>query len=134
MLQLANQRMHAFAAALLASAIATGIAGCDSHGCTEIGCGDGLWLDLRQPNSSPVTVFTATITADGVAQSIVCPGPNCTENIVIVGGMPTQIRVDVSTSSRSAALEASPTYVVSTPNGPSCPPKCRTATVVVYLQ
>lgn len=82
--------------AIVPVALALGLSGCMTHECTEVGCADGLWIDLRSTSGHWETgSYHVGITADG--ESITCAaiiplpkesgGPNttCSSSAVRLG-------------------------------------------------
>ena len=133
-----------------------GLAGCGgSLSCTEIGCSDGLAIHLTaedfvdgvyvvqviQPTSSELCTFTVG-TCDGGLDCIVdedCGGlydlGAGSDEItlmypVLEGTLTIQIDAD-GTRVHDQSYDVQ--YVDTQPNGPDCPPTCRTAAIDITL-
>lgn len=102
--------------------------------CTGIGCDSGLTVRLEgTPPAGPVRV--ELLTSDGGARYVYdCPEPGrCAAGAFFPGFTGDYVRVRVTTASGAVTREARPAYTETRPNGPDCPPACRTATVTVPL-
>ena len=126
------------------------------HACNEIGCADGLVIDLSPNASWAPGQYRFTIVTDG--QTTVCegalplpacekPGLRCTTNVAMIGESGcaiepaahgfSDIRIASKPQSVTVKIERdgqtivdhtlAPTYQRSQPNGPGCPPVCDNA-------
>lgn len=119
------------AAVLVAGAM---VAGCEMGvSCTLIGCADGVDIVWSGASSRD----RGTLTIDGVSVSFDCAtagstnGVFCNPNGLRLGRTPTDLRVEVVTPSGTRSGTFVVSYTTSRPNGPSCEPVCRSATVTV---
>jgi hypothetical protein len=114
----------------------TGVGGCDVAGpraCTLIGCTDGLTVEVIGLTSpGPITVVV--IAPDGASRSatVTCAGgASCP--FLFGNFSPTSVTINVSAGSQSRQVTVQPDYQTNRPNGPECPPECRSARVTVAL-
>jgi hypothetical protein len=114
--------------------VATLGAGCDVVGpsaCTLIGC-TGLVVDVTgAPAQTPVTVVVTA--PDGSTGSSTCTSATGTCSVSFPDFTPASVTIRVVTSIQTTEVTSQPIYEVSRPNGPACPPECRSARVAVSL-
>jgi hypothetical protein len=99
--------------------------------CTDIGCESGLWVNL---DALPTGAFRVEVFANSpdVSPSYVyecTPGPAaCRQRIFFEGLVVTRPFIRVTTDVGSVLHEIQGLeYETHRPNGPRCPPECRTA-------
>ena len=111
-----------------------GVAGCSAvsepHGCTLIGCNDGLNVVV---NASLQQDFTVTVSSGGqTLQTFTCrAGQQCFG--FVENQTPATVTVSLATSTGPVSKQFTPEYRINKPNGPNCPPDCRQATVTVTV-
>ena len=99
--------------------------------CTLIGC-TGLVVEVTGAASqAPVTVVVTA--PDGSSRSATCITATGTCPVSFFDFTPASLTVRVSTGTQSTELTVQPAYLVTRPNGPDCPPECRSARVTVAL-
>ena len=107
---------------------------CDGVGptaCTLIGC-TGLVVEVTgAPGQTPVTVVVTA--PDGSTRSATCTSTTGTCPVSFPDFTPASVTIRVSTGTQTTELTRQPMYEVSRPNGPRCPPECRSARVTVAL-
>jgi hypothetical protein len=107
---------------------------CDVLGpsaCTLIGC-TGLTVEVSgAPGLTPVTVVVTA--PDGSTRSATCTGATGTCPVSFFDFTPASVTIRVSTGTQTTELTRQPMYEVTRPNGPACPPECRSARVTVAL-
>ena len=116
-------------ALLLAALYACGGSGDETQACTAASCRSGLGVTLTNP---PATAYRVEATANGettVHAQDCASGGQCF--IFFTDFIPVRVSISVVTASATVAYDAIPTYTASRPNGPNCPPECRSATVTV---
>jgi hypothetical protein len=104
--------------------------------CTEIGCDDGLRVQLDgAPAGGIVRVELLPAGDTGPRYVVECAATQgCANGAWFPGFTGDYAVVRVTTSDGSVSREVRPTYAVMQPNGPDCPPTCRTASVTVSLR
>ena len=118
------------------AAAALAAAGCNGSAepriCTQIGCNDGLQVELR--GSLPDS-YTVSASASGLpTQTVECsPGRECGETLFFPEFMPASVTITVRGSGVDVQQSFTPTYETSRPNGPDCPPECRSGKVIVEV-
>jgi hypothetical protein len=114
--------------------VAVVAAGCNVAGpsaCTLIGC-TGLVVEVTgAPGQTPVTVVVTA--PDGATRSSTCTSATGTCPVSFPDFTPASLTIRVSTGTQTTEVTRQPTYEVSRPNGPACPPECRNARVTVVL-
>lgn len=112
-----------------------GIASCGSvvdEACTEIGCSDGIVVEVNGATSDLTIEATGE---DGEQQTLTCQvssGDFCFAQFA--GFTPAQVTIRVAGDSQAIAVTLEPAYEVSQPNGPNCEPTCLTARVSIQLE
>ena len=98
--------------------------------CTEIGCSDGLAVEV---NSSLTQSITVSVRAGAQElHTFRCdPGQPC--RAFIENQTPAEVTVVVQTAQGDVSKTYRPAYQINRPNGPGCPPDCKQATVTVAL-
>ncbi len=97
--------------------------------CTLIGCDSGIEVILENPPAGPYTV-EASVYDRNPRYVYECERPDgCKGRAEFLEFTPYRLVIDVVSASGSERYEVVPTYVESRPNGPSCAPLCRRATV-----
>jgi hypothetical protein len=98
--------------------------------CEDAGCIDGLVVEVTGSVEAGHTI-RVFIEGDVVAWQS-CSAAGCPS--VVVGSGPAEARVVVNDGATVLADEVvRPDYVDAQPNGPSCPPTCRSAVVRVEV-
>ena len=97
--------------------------------CTEIGCSDGLAVELER-----VGAATIELVEDGVTRhSFECSaGAAC--RTFVPGYTPARVEIVMRQGDTSRRHTVQPGYTINRPNGPDCPPVCRQATVTVDVE
>jgi hypothetical protein len=106
--------------------------GCNVYprACTEIGCNDGLSVEITGTIAGRTTIEVAA--AGQTTRTFECnPGQACRG--FLDNYMPAQATITVRMPDRTVERSVSPQYVESRPNGEGCPPVCRQATVQVAI-
>ena len=99
--------------------------------CTLIGC-TGLVVDVTgAPSQTPVSVVVTA--PDGSTRSATCTSATGTCPVSFPDFTPASLTVRVSSGPQSTELTVQPGYLLTRPNGPECPPECRSARVTVAL-
>ena len=99
--------------------------------CTLIGC-TGLVVEVTgAPASTPVTVVVTA--PDGATRSTTCTSATGTCPFSFPDFTPASVTIRVLIGTQTTEVTRQPTYEVSRPNGPACPPECRNARVTVVL-
>jgi hypothetical protein len=103
-----------------------------SRVCTEIGCEDGLAVEV---NHSLQQSFTVTVRAGTQAlHTFRCdPGQAC--RAFVASQTPEEVTIVIDAGGGQPLVSRSyrPEYRLHRPNGPDCPPECRQATVVLNV-
>jgi hypothetical protein len=115
--------------------LSLGLAGCSgdvyNSACTLIGCEDGLAIDVQ--GAVPAS-YTVTLEApDGAPRVFECGPTRFCQPLFVAEFMPETVEVRVQAEGVDFTAEFTPTYSVSRPNGPDCPPECRQATIRVVV-
>jgi hypothetical protein len=99
--------------------------------CTLIGC-TGLVVEVTgAAGQTPVTVVVTA--PDGSTRSATCTTATGTCPVSFLDFTPASLTVRVSSGNQSTELTVQPAYQLTRPNGPECPPECRSARVTVGL-
>jgi hypothetical protein len=99
--------------------------------CTLIGC-TGLVVEVTgAPGQAPVTVVVTA--PDGSTRSSTCTSVTGACPVSFPDFTPPSVTIRVVTATRTTEETRQPTYEVTRPNGPACPPECRNARVTVAL-
>ena len=102
--------------------------------CPLLACESGVIAHLA---SLPAAAFRVDITprgSSGVVYSYSCAAASkCTQDIFFPGLVLDNFTVVVTVGASTRSSDIAPTYVTNQPNGPNCPPTCRTATVNVAV-
>jgi hypothetical protein len=111
------------------------LAGCTSLSdvCTLIGCNSGLTVSLAQ---APVGGYTIEVFAQagGPHFTFECASAaQCGTAAEFKDFTPDQATIRVTTAAGTREQTVQPTYSQNQPNGPSCGPTCRQASVTVAL-
>lgn len=121
--------------AFLTVAVTAALAGCaDSTApvCTLIGCESGVRIELAEPLTEGATVTLEPDEPGGVAVSFQCTAASpCESPLFARDFTPESLTVRIQGGGIDYSESFTPTYTVSRPNGPRCPPECRIATIVV---
>lgn len=98
--------------------------------CTLIGCSDGVTVVVQ---NAPPTPYTVQVTLpDGSRRAARCEAaPGCGAGVFVADVSADELTVEVIGSGGRSSQVVRPSYEVSRPNGPSCPPVCRQARVQV---
>ncbi len=100
--------------------------------CTAIGCDDGLQVDIT------ATVAQGTVTIEASAPGTPTRMASCTLTngrcLITLGQFtPDAVTLVVTSSAGTVTTSLQPAYTISRPNGPDCPPTCRSARVAVLV-
>jgi hypothetical protein len=99
--------------------------------CTLIGC-TGLVVEVT--GAASLTPVTVVVTApDGSTRSATCTSTTGVCPVSFPDFTPANLTMRVSSGTQSTELTVQPAYELSRPNGPECPPECRSARVTVAL-
>jgi Tetratricopeptide repeat len=108
--------------------------GCDVVGptaCTLIGC-TGLVVEVTgAPRQTPVTVVVTA--PNGATRSSTCISATGTCPVSFPDFTRPSVTIRVSAGTQTTEETREPMYEVTRPNGPACPPECRSARVTVAL-
>lgn len=97
--------------------------------CTLIGCDSGIEMILEQPPAGSYRI-EAYVNSQGPRYVYRCDRQvGCSERVFFTDFTPYRVFVEVVTDSGTQRYEVLPKYSESQPNGPDCPPLCRTAVV-----
>ena len=123
-------------ALLLAGAVAVLVgslllSACD-HGCTLIGCSDGLVVQLEGVD---VESWTPTAEAPGGETRVVeCSDASaCADFVHLEGFTPEEVTIRWEAGDRVVAVGLAPSYRRYRPNGEDCPPECLQATITLRV-
>ena len=118
-------------ALLLVAAFGSGCGFAGPTACTLIGC-TGLVIEVTGASGS--TPMTVVVTApDGSTRSTTCTSATGACPVSFPDFTPATVTIRVTTGSQTTEVTRQPTYEVTRPNGPACPPECRNARVTVVL-
>jgi len=115
----------------VAAAFGTGCGFIGPRACTLIGCTGFVVEVTGAPSLTPVTVVV--IAPDGSTRSGTCTGATGTCPVSFPDFTPASVTIRVLTGTQTTEVARQPTYEVTRPNGPDCPPECRNARVTVAL-
>jgi hypothetical protein len=104
--------------------------------CTEIGCFDGLTVQLQ--GSIPAAFSVEATAPGGETTVVVCPeggaGVVCgVDQLVFEGFTREEVTITISWDGGSLTETFRPAYETFRPNGPDCPPECRQAEITMRL-
>lgn len=100
--------------------------------CALVGCDSGLLVQIQNPPPGAISVQARVIGATTAVYTATCPGANgCTNAVFFADFTPGRVQLTITTTGGTRTQEVSPAYTVSQPNGPSCAPACRRATVPI---
>ena len=114
----------------------TGLVACDDvvgRGCTEIGCFDGLRVVVQGDPDVEYEVVASEpggVTRTGDCQAV--SDSSC--SVYFPGYQPGEVTLVVTGPDQVLSLTVQPAYQESQPNGPDCPPTCRSSTIEVDLR
>ena len=135
---------HRSTAALLAVVIP--LAGCLEvpRACTEIGCTDGVSIELQDAAGQPLEGLSGTLTFDGQALAFDCgddtgggndPGVTCLGGSIWLDlATPDTIDYAIDYEGATHTGQVSLDYEELQPNGPDCPPVCEQASATITLE
>jgi len=126
--------LSAAGAAVILTASAVALPGCEGvfwESCTLIGCTEGVTFEISGAASSSLRL--EAVAEDGTTRVHSCEvvAGECT--IAFEYFTPDAFTLTMTGSDDYLALELTPAYEVVQPNGPSCDPACRVATIHVAL-
>jgi len=101
--------------------------------CTLIGCEDGVTVQISEnrPDSLSLTIY---LNDDSEAHtSTICTNPDSSCAIRTGGKTPETVTVEVEWGNELYRQTFTPEYEGFQPNGPNCPPTCRTALIEIDL-
>ena len=109
------------------------ISGCSRiigpQNCTLIGCNDGLEVVLDVAQTAPFRV-EAELPGQSSRYVFDCTNRSqCSGRAFFADFTPDEVRIHVITESGTTTHLVRPVYSEHRPNGPDCPPRCRTARV-----
>lgn len=98
--------------------------------CTLIGCDSGIQVVLEKPPAGPYRIEAYVNSSQGPRYVYRCERQSgCPDRAFFPEFTPDRIFIEVITESGTQRYEAAPKYQESQPNGPECPPLCRTAVI-----
>jgi hypothetical protein len=124
-------------------ALAAGALGCTSD-CSDIGCTNGLLIDLKEPIDIGEKVHVKVEMGDDVREcdlsttsSKECDDAGITPQrdsahwleVDLIDVEATDAKVTITVGEDESSQDFSPAYEESSPNGGSCPPHCKIAVV-----
>ena len=113
------------------AALSSGCSVVGPGACTLIGC-TGLVIEVT--GAAAQTPVTVVLTApDGSTRSTTCTSATGTCPVSFPDFTPASVTIRALTATQATEETRQPTYEVSRPNGPECPPECRNARVTVAL-
>jgi hypothetical protein len=127
-----------------ACVLMAGAVGCGGDHCTEIGCTNGLLIDVKKPIAIDESVHVKIEMGDDVREcdlsttsSKECDDAGITPQrdgdrwveIDLIDVVATDARVTITVGDAETTQDFSPDYVESSPNGDGCPPYCKIAVV-----
>ena len=113
------------------AAVGAGCGVVGPSGCTLIGC-TGLVVEVTgAPGQALVTIVVTA--PDGSTRSTTCTSATGTCPVSFPDFTPTSVTIRVVTGTRTTEETRQPSYDVTRPNGPACPPECRNARVTAAL-
>ena len=99
--------------------------------CTLIGC-TGLMVEVT--GVAAQTPVTVVVTApDGSTRTATCTTASGTCPVSFPDFTPASLTVRVTSGTQSREVTVQPAYQLTRPNGPDCPPECRSARVTIAL-
>ena len=107
------------------------VTSCDLFGpraCTLAGCYDMLIVELQGTMADEFTVMAEAVGEEPRVMEC-SPAAPCGSTVFFEDFAPTQVRITYASAGGSTERTFNPTYPVTRPNGPDCPPECRQATV-----
>ncbi len=118
----------------LAGACAGSSASSAPKACTLIGCDNTVQLLITGAGASSVTRISVSAPGDTAisrtcSASAPCTGPNG----VVFSYAPDTLIVTLTTNAGTSTFTEVPAYTLFSPNGPDCPPTCKTATVAITV-
>jgi hypothetical protein len=118
-------------------ALLVALAACGDKVCTAAGCYTGLTVHLA---SKPTQPYRVEVSTDGGPTPYTvyvydCPNPQaCTQDPTFPAFIPERLSVRITVGAASRLDESvRPNWATAQPNGPTCPPTCRQATITVAL-
>ena len=124
---------------LVALALGLGLAGCSPLACTEIGCMNGLTLNVTDADGNPVDGLSGEVTVDGVTMTFDCATEEnvgyCNDGSVLLAiEQGTVLEYSISIERGDFAFgEITLDWTESAPNGEACGPICYSDTVDIEL-
>ena len=116
---------------VLVAAFGSGCGVVGPSACTLIGC-TGLVVEVSgAPGQTPVTVVVTA--PDGSTRTTACTSATGNCPVSFPDFTPATVTIRVLTGAQTTEVTRQPTYDVTRPNGPACPPECRNARVSVVL-
>ena len=97
--------------------------------CTEIGCDSGIEIVLENRPAGAHRI-EAYVYSQGPRYVYRCDQPSgCSDRVFFTEFIPNRVFVEVISDTGTQRYEAVPRYQEARPNGPECPPLCRTAVI-----
>lgn len=127
-------RTSGFGLALAVATAAIFIAcdGTSDTACTEIGCGDGLYVVVQATPGAELEIEAAETGGETRTESCVA-GLDGSCEVGFHGFTPEEVTLTVTGAEQALSVTLEPTYEDFQPNGPDCPPVCRQARAEVDL-
>ena len=119
-------------AVLLAAAGLSACGDITERSCSIRPCPSELVVEVRGPQDVAYTVYVSASGVETHTQSCSSLEPICTVYLRDFG--PEEVSVRVTWAEQEAEAQFTPAYETVHPNGPDCPPACRTATVVMVVE
>ena len=128
------------------------IIGCTGGDCTEIGCGDEVYVEIKYSEALIPGQYEFAFLSQGESRvcsallpdattfnrwcgaSMIYRGEPNAELIIAIFDAPSHVTIDVTRDSESiGSAEFDPEYHAFEPNGPDCEPSCRVANATLVL-
>jgi hypothetical protein len=120
------------ALAVATAAIFTACDGTSDTACTEIGCGDGLYVVVQATPGAELEIEAVETGGETRTESCVV-GLDGSCEVGFNGFTPEEVTLTVTGGEQALSVTLQPTYEDFQPNGPDCPPVCRQARAEVDL-
>lgn len=100
--------------------------------CTQIGCSDGLRVEIDGSVETPVTVTVTTSTGETQSRIAQCSGSErC--GVFFEDFTPDEVTVTWEAAGETGESTFTPTYEAVHPNGEDCPPECMIGTIDLVI-
>jgi hypothetical protein len=105
--------------------------------CTLLDCvEDDKRLAIHLDGDIPSAFAVKAVSASGESQSVLCPGDSgCRQSgVAFQEFYPKEVTIEVRWDGNIISETVRPQYSTWWPNGPRCPPECKSATVTIALE